>query len=388
MKNKVITITSFLIILFAFVALPKDVSAVTLKQYEEDVNKYVNELKEKESKLAKSKEEVEQVKKNIATIESQITETTNNIKTLEDEIDKSNKEIDNKKEQSKKIIKYYQIMNEGESYIEYIFGATSITDMIYRMSVVEQLTDYNQKVVKELTDLINKNKAKKEELAKKQEELSKLKKNLQSEKERIEQNILSIEGTIPNTKDSIKASQSKVDYYKAKGCKSNDVIGIDCAVVPKVSGSSSSLPPGVTVGPNGFRLPIVGGRISQGYGGGHKGVDFSFWGRCGAPIYAVAAGTVYYVGSGKDNYGAKMVLIVHNVNGRLVFSQYAHLQGYNVSEGQNVDVNTVIGYMGSTGYSSGCHLHLEMSNDYGWDYNASYNTYIKHIVSPFTYIQL
>ena len=81
-----------------------------------------------------------------------------------------------------------------------------------------------------------------------------------------------------------------------------------------------------------------------------------------------------------------MILIVHNVNGKLVFSQYAHLQGYNVNIGQDVDLGTVIGYMGSTGYSSGCHLHLEMSENYGWAYNGTYNQYTRSIINPFKYV--
>jgi len=82
-----------------------------------------------------------------------------------------------------------------------------------------------------------------------------------------------------------------------------------------------------------------------------------------------------------------MVLIVHNVNGRLVFSQYAHVQGnIPVGVGQNVDIGTVVAYMGSTGYSTGCHLHLEMSQYYGWGYNGSYNQYQNSIISPWTYV--
>jgi len=43
--------------------------------------------------------------------------------------------------------------------------------------------------------------------------------------------------------------------------------------------------------------------------------------------------------------------------------------------------------MGSTGYSTGCHLHLEMALDKGWGYNAaSYNEYVKHIINPFRYV--
>ena len=108
---------------------------------------------------------------------------------------------------------------------------------------------------------------------------------------------------------------------------------------------------------------------------------------CGTPIYAVAPGTVYYVGNGLDVYGAYMVLVVHNVNGQLVFSQYAHVQpGIPVYVGQPVDTNTIVAYMGSTGYSTGCHLHLEMSRYYGWAYNGTYYQYINNIISPWNYV--
>ena len=117
-----------------------------------------------------------------------------------------------------------------------------------------------------------------------------------------------------------------------------------------------------------------------------KGIDVARG--CGTPVHAVASGRVYYVGSNKDIYGAKMILIAHNVNGRLVFSQYAHLQGYAVSANQDVYAGQTIGYVGSTGWSTGCHLHLEMSEDVGWDYNSpgNYYTYIRHIVNPYNYV--
>ena len=66
--------------------------------------------------------------------------------------------------------------------MEYVFGAESVTEMVYRLSVVEQLTEYNQKVMNELDELIKTNKAKSAELATKKEELKSLKAKLESEK--------------------------------------------------------------------------------------------------------------------------------------------------------------------------------------------------------------
>ncbi|MBQ6497172.1 MAG: peptidoglycan DD-metalloendopeptidase family protein [Bacilli bacterium] len=367
--------------------LPIKAAAVTLGEYEAAVEKYTKELREKEAKIAKGKEEIAAVKKTIAETEDKIAQAEEEIEKLQAEIEKCDKEIKKKDAESKKIIEYYQIENGNNAYLEYIFGATSITDMVYRMSVAEQLTDYNDKVMKELKALIETNKKKKAELKKKQEELGELKKKLESEKERIEEEVSGVEGTVPSTKGQIELYQKRVNYYRSRGCSSNDIIGVTCDVPPKVTPSSGggNVTPGAIIGENGFRFPVNGGRISWGYGGGHKGIDITRG--CGTPIYAVAPGRVYYVGNGLDNYGAYMVLIVHNVNGQLVFSQYAHVQpGIPVYVGQSVDTNTVVAYMGSTGYSTGCHLHLEMSRNYGWAYNGTYYQYVNNITSPWNFV--
>ena len=383
MKKILIVIIPILVLTLL---IPINVKAVTLKEYEDAVARYTKELQEKESKIARGKEEIEKVKRTIAETENKITATEKEIQELQEEIERCNKEIEKKNKESKNIISYYQISNGENAYLEYAFGAKDITDMIYRMSVVEQLTEYNDKVMKELKQLIETNKKKTEELNKKTEELKELKKKLESEKERIEQEVSGVEGTVPSTKGQIALYQQRVNYYKARGCKSNDVIGVTCDRPPPASGGSGRVPAGAVIGANGFRFPVNGGRISWGYGsGGHKGVDITRG--CGTPIYAVAPGRVYYKGNTLDNYGAYMVMVVHNVNGKLVFSQYAHvLPNIPVSVGQDVDINTVVAYMGSTGYSTGCHLHLEMSQYYGWGYNGKYSQYVSNIISPWTYV--
>lgn len=382
MKKK-ISIIIIILLLITCTTLP--VHAQTLKELEDQVASYQAELNNKNSELAKKQAESKAIASQIVNTQNKINNAEDNIKKLEAEIEKSEKEIKKKSQESKNIMSYYQISDGENTYLEYIFGASSITDMIYRMAVVEQLTEYNNNIMNDLKKLIAENKNKKEELKNEQIELTKLKAELEDQKKKIDAEANSIEGTIPNVQGEIKALQSTISHYKSLGCTSGDRIGIDCAKPKPVtpSGGGGGGISGV-VAANGFRFPVNGGRFSRGYGGGHKGWDIVKG--CGTPIYPVASGTVYYVGSGLDTYGAKMILIVHNVNGRLVFSQYAHLQGYNVSTNQSVTTNTVIGYMGSTGWSTGCHLHLEMSTDYGWSYNTTYGPYTSHIINPGTYV--
>lgn len=85
----------------------------------------------------------------------------------------------------------------------------------------------------------------------------------------------------------------------------------------------------------------------------HDGIDIAGLG-CGSPIYAVNSGTVIYAGwySGYGN------VIKINHGGGYV-SSYNHLNSISVSVGQTVRKGQLIGAMGNTGYSFGCHLHFE-----------------------------
>lgn len=86
----------------------------------------------------------------------------------------------------------------------------------------------------------------------------------------------------------------------------------------------------------------------------HRGIDIA--GNTGDPVYAVDAGVIVYEGWNEYGYG-NMIMIDHG-NGWQ--SLYAHLSAINVICGGSVDQGTVIGAIGSTGHSSGSHLHFEL----------------------------
>lgn len=86
----------------------------------------------------------------------------------------------------------------------------------------------------------------------------------------------------------------------------------------------------------------------------HYGIDID--GEGGDPIYAVDNGVVVY--SGWNDWGYGNVVVINHANGWQTL--YGHLSGINVTCGQSVWQTNVIGAMGSTGKSSGSHLHFEM----------------------------
>jgi murein DD-endopeptidase MepM/ murein hydrolase activator NlpD len=92
----------------------------------------------------------------------------------------------------------------------------------------------------------------------------------------------------------------------------------------------------------------------------HAGVDFPA--ACGVPVGATHSGRViartYNSGAGNK------IILSHGIhNGRLVTSSYHHLQGYALPVGAQVSAGTTVGYVGTTGSSTGCHLHFEIHED-------------------------
>jgi murein DD-endopeptidase MepM/ murein hydrolase activator NlpD len=87
----------------------------------------------------------------------------------------------------------------------------------------------------------------------------------------------------------------------------------------------------------------------------HDGTDFGI--PCGTPVRAAAGGTVlqtYYNGG----YGNRIILNNGRMRGKNVVTTYNHLTRWIVSPGERVKRGETIGYSGTTGYSTGCHLHF------------------------------
>ena len=102
------------------------------------------------------------------------------------------------------------------------------------------------------------------------------------------------------------------------------------------------------------RLPTLTFVLNQKYSFFHPGLDLD--GVTGDPLFPIAKGVVVATENSRFAYG-KAVYLDH---GSGYTSLYAHMSEIEVAEGQFVDVDTEIGKMGSTGHSTGSHLHLEV----------------------------
>ena len=265
--------------------------------------------------------------------------------------------------------------------------------MIYRMSVVEQLTEYNDKIMKELEDLIAKNKQQQEDLTTKQTEQKNLQTELESEKERINADTKALKDAMPGVQEQIDAAKANVKYYESIGCGETEniqqcQIRYDREHASSGGGSSGGGGAGNVMPPSaaGFFRPMESGYVTQNWmNNGHLGIDLGNRNYSNIEIHPIATGVVfakYY-----DNAGALVLKIRHYTNGRYLYSTYAHLSAWYVNVGQIVTPDTVIGRMGSTGNSSGPHLHLEVTTcDWNTGGGCTWATYQRSTLNPRNYI--
>lgn len=92
----------------------------------------------------------------------------------------------------------------------------------------------------------------------------------------------------------------------------------------------------------------------------HNGTDLAA--SCGTPIHPIAPGVV--IATNVETAGGNVAYVNHGmINGSSWVSAYVHMERFNVSVGQQVDTSSIVGYVGATGYATGCHLHLTIEQN-------------------------
>ncbi|MBA2770595.1 MAG: M23 family metallopeptidase [Sphingomonas sp.] len=199
-------------------------------------------------------------------------------------------------------------------------------------------------------------------------ELAKLAAETERRVKTIEQRQLALAAAL-ETADVDAVSLRRLGFYPAEGGKGGPFDSAKGDPTFKQLFSSwkklDSLQNGAIAIPS--EKPVRTGAFTSGYGvrsdpfqgraAMHAGIDLS--GPVGTPIYATADGTVTSAGWNSGGYG-NLVKIDH---GRGIETRYAHLSSIAISPGQHITRGQVIGRMGSTGRSTGSHLHYEVRID-------------------------
>lgn len=376
--KKLFKIFLLIILIVPMMIPPQEVKGKTINGLQQEINDAKKQIEENKNKKQLTQEQIQTVNANISLIDKEIKEGEAKVIALNEESIKLSNKIEEKKEEIKKIINFFQLSNGEETYLEYVFGAATFTDFIYRKAITEQLTKYNKNLVKEFDEMIKANRKKTEEIAEQEKELLKKQANLQSEivKLRYQTNLL--EKDTGDLEDGILEAQKTLNDLRRLGCGENEEAR---ACYDRLN----TLPVDTQ-----FWRPTNTGIITSYFGprtypyvGFHYGIDIGI--PIGTPVYAIAAGKVasfnYWDGTGY------VVYVYHNINGVKYTSVYEHLDRYNTYVGAIVDKNTVIAYSGNTGNSTGPHLHLSILNGWaGIDYILWSNSYFNNNLNPITKI--
>ena len=353
----------------------------TISEWESELNKTQKELDENSSKKSQTQKEINNANQKINNIYSQMQNISLQIEKKTKESEQLEKDIKKKNEETKDLMRYYQISSSGSALLEYVMGAKSITDLIYRLSITEQITTYNEKTIKEMNNMIEDNEQMKKYLANKKEELASLQSELNTQIANLNKTKSSLEDEGHSLQESITEMKKTISDLKKMGCKSNET---QTACLNRLN-KGSYLPSGST-----FYRPTSSGRISSEYGwrtlygkpNMHAAIDIST--PVGTLVYSVASGRVakvIYSNSG----GGNQIIVHHQINGKYYTSYYCHLSSINVSVGTIVTKDTLIGKSGNTGNSTGPHLHLGLANGRWYtDFYSYYGSsgFVGHSFNP------
>ncbi len=358
---------SYILVLLVLFVIPiTTINAKTIGDIQKELDAAQKKLNDTNTKKAMNSQNLSQTQKKISEIKASIKKTEDSIDAKTKESEQLEKDIQKKNAETKELMRYYQISSSGSAMLEYIMGAESITDLIYRLSITEQISSYNKKTVEKMNAMIKENEVIKKDLAAKKEELVKLQEeqNTQALVLSKKQSELDAEGE--SDEKAVAGMQKELKYYRSIGCKDSESID---ACFDRIYGSNY-LPSGTA-----FKRPTTTGRISSEFGNRtlngapnkHFAIDIAM--PTGTPVYSVAPGIVGYTG---EVCGISLV-IWHNVNGKTYSSIYCHLSKQLVKKGQVVTENTMIAKSGCTGQCYGAHLHLGMATGkYKSDYYRYY----------------
>lgn len=380
MKKLLIIVTSFLLVFSFFIP---SVNAKTLGDLKAELKAMEKKKADADNKKKLTQQEMNNINNRIDTISGLITKSENKIRELSDEIEVLEAKSNDKNDEIKDIFAFLQVTDSNNAYLEYIFGAQSITDLIFRTAVSEQLVEYNNDLIEEYNQTVKEHTEKKEELDLEIQNLDTEQENLRGELVKLGDELDDMVEITVDISDEIKTQKSVIEQYEKVGCKDDQDINT-CGTIPYAGK---------------FIRPIVSGRITSSFGWRnnplgsgktfHNGIDLSGG---STAVYAPAPGTVAGI-TWKASCGGNMLYIHHNVNGVRYTTSFFHLAKVKVSIGDYVDQNTQIGVMGGSKSttpwdrcSTGTHLHFSIARGLYLKEYTSWNTYVARQVNPVTLV--
>ncbi|WP_313237987.1 murein hydrolase activator EnvC family protein [Sporosarcina ureae] len=384
----------------------KNAAEMKKKNLDSTIQKKEIQIQEKQSKvdvlitqIKKLNDKIEETNQNLDRIIAEMNQTKIEI----DELQASIKELENRIEQRDEVlrerVRVMQVKGNKVSYLDVLLGANSFADFIDRFSAVSTLMDADRKIIQQQEEdmalLEEEKKLVEQKLAEQEERKQKIqamkdeldkqkleKRDVVNELEKSQEKLSSEKGALEEEYSDTVAFSSKLEkkiiaeqnrlaeiarkeQARKQKLQQERLAAQAAAAANSRSGASSSSSAAPPVSSGSWTKPTTG-RFSSGFGWRthpiskvkkqHRGMDISA--PTGTPVVAAGDGVVSYAGT-MEGFG-NVVMITHSMNGQILTTVYGHLSTIGTSSGQSVDKGQLIGAVGSTGYSTGPHLHFEV----------------------------
>ena len=301
----------------------------------------------------------------ISKIETELNEAEEKVRQLNETIEESAKgleEIDKKTQKAQELMEQYK--NEsGErfrvmcekgmmSYLDIIFSSKSLGDFVDRIVIAKELAEYDKGImdaIKSVNDELIVEKENATQYLNEQKvamsEIEAAKADLEKKREKAKTTLAQLEKDEKAYIRYIEQKQNEESSFRNTYSSTGTIAASD------INSGSFAWPTSSRTITSEFapsRVNPVSGKILP-----HTGTDIA--GNSGDPVVAAASGTITFSGV-NSGYG-NCVMIDH---GDGVSTLYAHMSTLNVSVGQRVSKGEMVGRVGSTGNSTGPHLHFEI----------------------------
>ncbi len=356
-----------MVVSLALTAAPARVYASSVDEWNQQLADSEAKLDELQGKIDAAKKEKDKAleAKNLLDQRNEVLE--DQITTVKAQIEETEKRIEENEAQEKEQYEIFckQVRQEEErgtvSYWSVLFKATDFADLLSRIDFINEIMEHDQRVINDLQAL-------RVQLTKDREALEEQKTVLADSQAELEAQIAEANNIVNDLSSTAEGLQKLYDDEEAEGERIQQLIDDYYSQHGDVGGGGTSGGPNDTstqdgvlgglIWPTnqtryitskfGYRDAPVAGASSY-----HPGIDIGV--PYGTDIYACQDGVVIQAGW---NGGYGISVIIAHPNG--ITTLYGHMCDWQVSEGQTVSRGQVIGLVGSTGFSSGPHIHLEV----------------------------
>ncbi len=326
------------------------------RQKRDQIQKELDTLKAQKADQQAIQKKLEEQVANTEDEISLVTEELNKIKaelsTVQAELDAKNAELESNKELFKQRLRAMYMTSGSGAELQVLLGSDDMADYLAKTELTRSVSAHDSQLIEEIVAAVNEVESKAAEIRVKKDAQDAVKKELAAKQQDLNNQMNELSSVLASLEENIDDKEAAYNAAVA------EVDQLASQVVASVGDSRLSYD-------GNFLWPVPGYyNITSGFkwrwGRQHKGIDISSSGISGKPIVAAADGVVMTATYNTGGYG-NYVMINHGVNnGASYVTLYGHMTRYVVSAGQSVTQGQVIGYVGSTGFSTGPHLHFEI----------------------------